>query len=67
MKISGRNKLQGRVVEVKKEGLMAQVTLDVNAGKVTAVITSSAADELALTPGDTATALIKATSVMVIK
>ncbi|HHY94328.1 MAG TPA: TOBE domain-containing protein [Firmicutes bacterium] len=67
MKISGRNKLQGRVVEVKKDGLMAEVTMDVTPGRVTAVITSAAADELALAAGDTATALIKATSVMITK
>jgi len=67
VKISGRNKLQGRVVEVKKDGLMAEVTMDVTPGRVTAVITSAAADELALAAGDTATALIKATSVMITK
>lgn len=67
MKISGRNRLQGRVVEVKRDGLTAEVTLDVAPCRITALITSASADELALAPGDTATALIKATSVMIMK
>lgn len=67
MKISGRNKLKGRVAEVKKDDVMAQVAIDIDPGRVTAVITADSANELALAPGDTVTALIKATSVMVMK
>lgn len=67
MKISGRNKLKGRVVEVKKDDVMAQVAIDIDPGRLTAVITADSANELALAPGDTVTALVKATSVMVMK
>lgn len=65
--ISGRNRLRGEVVEVQYEGLLAQVLIDVAGQTVTAIITRSAAEELDLKPGVGATALIKATEVMVIR
>jgi molybdopterin-binding protein len=64
-KISGRNQLSGTVVEVLVEGLLAKVVLAVGGQRVTAIITADAARELALKPGDTAFALIKATEVMI--
>lgn len=64
-RISGRNQLMGSVVEVKVEGLLAKVVLTVGNQRVTAIITSDAARELALKPGDEAMALIKATEVMI--
>jgi molybdopterin-binding protein len=67
MQISGRNKLTGKVVEFKTDGLMAQVKVSVDPGTVTAIITKNAADELGLKQGDTVTTLVKATSVMICK
>ncbi|HHW13379.1 MAG TPA: TOBE domain-containing protein [Firmicutes bacterium] len=67
MKISGRNKLPGRVTKIEREGFMAQVSLDCGGNEITAVVTGSALDDLGLREGDQATALIKATSVMLIK
>jgi molybdopterin-binding protein len=64
-RISGRNQLAGTVVEVVIEGLLAKVVLAVGGQRVTAIITSDAARELALKPGDAAFALIKATEVMI--
>jgi molybdopterin-binding protein len=64
-RISGRNQLLGSVVEVTMEGLLAKVVLAVGNQRVTAIITADAARELALKPGDTAVALIKATEVMI--
>jgi molybdopterin-binding protein len=64
-RISGRNQLMGTVAEVVIEGLLAKVVLAVGGQRVTAIITSDAASELALKPGDTAFALIKATEVMI--
>jgi len=64
--LSARNRLHGVVHEVKVEGLLAQVELRVTEpARVVAVITREAAEELGLAPGQAATALIKATSVMV--
>ena len=67
MKTSGRNRLPGTVTEVRIEGLMAQIGLQVGDNHVVAIISAEAARELDLKVGDTAVALIKATSVMVLK
>ncbi len=65
--ISGRNRLRGEVVEVRYDGLLAEVRIDVAGQMVTAIITRGAAEELDLRRGVRATALIKATEVMVIR
>jgi len=65
--VSGRNRLRGLVTEVKTEGLLAQIQIDVGGQKVTSIITKSACEELGLKNGVTAVALIKATEVMVIR
>ncbi len=67
MKTSGRNRLPGTVTEVKIEGLMAQIGMKVGENHVVALISAEAARELKLKVGDRATALIKATSVMIVK
>jgi molybdopterin-binding protein len=64
-RISGRNQLAGTVAEIVIDGLLAKVVLVVGGQRVTAIITSDAAKELDLKPGDTAFALIKATEVMI--
>jgi molybdopterin-binding protein len=64
--LSARNRFGGVVREVAVEGLLAQVELDVTQPvRVVAVITRDAVDELGLKPGLEATAVVKATSVMV--
>ncbi|TMJ98044.1 MAG: MerR family DNA-binding transcriptional regulator [Actinobacteria bacterium] len=64
--LSARNRLRGVVREVKMEGLLAQVELDVTSpARVVAVITREAAEALALRPGVQASAVVKATSVMI--
>ena len=65
--VSGRNRLRGSVEEVRREGLVAQVRLRIGDQSLTAVITRDALDELRLKRGDEATALVKATEVMVAK
>src|SRR6516225_7584718 len=65
--ISARNKLLGTVSEVKYEGLLAQVTIDVGGQSVTSIITRDACDALGLKKGVRAFALIKSTEVMVIR
>ena len=63
--LSGRNRLTGIVEEVRRDGLLAQVRLRIGDQMLTAVITRDAVDELRLKRGDEATAIIKATEVMV--
>jgi molybdopterin-binding protein len=65
--ISGRNKLLGTVTQVRFEGLLAQVTLDIGGQLITSIITRDACEELELKDGVRAFALIKATEVMVIR
>ncbi len=66
-RISGRNQLLGKVAEIAIEGLLAKVVLSIGDQRVTAIITADAVRELALKPGDSAIALIKATEVMIIR
>ena len=63
--LSARNRLRGTVREVKVEGLLAQVELEAGPYRVVAVITREAAEALALEPGMPATAIVKATSVLI--
>jgi molybdopterin-binding protein len=65
MKISARNKLKGKVVEIVKGATTAHVRLDVGGSIVTASITNEAVDELGLKAGQQAYAVIKASDVMV--
>ena len=65
--VSGRNQLVGKVMQVRFDGLLAQVKLAIGDQIVTAVITADAARELQLRPGIKAAALIKATEVMVVR
>jgi molybdopterin-binding protein len=64
-RISSRNQLHGSVVEVKIDGLLAKVVLEVGNQRVTAIITADAVRDLALKPGDDAVAIIKSTEVMI--
>lgn len=66
-RISGRNQLVGRIVDVRVSGLVAQVTLSVGGQLITSLITSGAVREMGLKKGQTAAALIKATEVMIIR
>jgi molybdopterin-binding protein len=64
--LSARNRLEGVVRDVKVEGLLAQVELDVTKGaRLVAVITRESAEALGLEPGLPAAGVVKATSVMV--
>jgi molybdopterin-binding protein len=62
---SARNRLHGVVLEVKRDGLMAQVDLACGPYRVVSLMSAEAADDLGLKPGDPATAVVKATTVMV--
>jgi molybdopterin-binding protein len=65
-RMSARNHFRGVVRDVKVEGLLAQVEIDVTEpARVVAIITRDAAEELGLKPGASAAAVVKATSVMV--
>ena len=64
--LSARNRFRGVVREIKVDGLLAQVEIDVTEpARVVAVITRESLEELELKPGMSATGVVKATSVMV--
>jgi molybdopterin-binding protein len=65
MKLSARNQLKGKIVDVKKGTTTAHVRIDIGGQTITAAITNDSVDELKLEKGKTAYAIIKATSVMV--
>ena len=65
MKISARNRLKGRIVEVTKGQTTAHVRIEVNDAVVTAAITNEAVDDLDLKVGQEAYAVVKASDVMV--
>jgi molybdopterin-binding protein len=59
MKISARNALPGRIVDIKKGATTAHVRIDVNGTIVTASITNESVEELGLRKGDSVHAVIK--------
>lgn len=65
MRISARNRLKGKIVDVKKGATTAHVRIDVNGTVVTASITNEAVDELGLKVGQEAYAIVKASDVMI--
>ena len=65
-RISARNHFRGIVTDVKVDGLMAQVEMVVsNPVRLVAIVTRDAVEDLGLKSGMTATAIVKATNVMV--
>jgi len=65
MKLSARNKLKGKIVDLRKGATTTHVKIDIGTAVVTASITNEAADELKLAAGQEAYAVIKASDVMV--
>ena len=62
---SARNRLSGVVRSVETDGVMALVEIEAGPFLVTAAITRDSVRELGLAPGVPATAVMKATSVMI--
>ena len=65
MALSARNQLKGTVQSVKSGAVMAEITVNVDAGPIIAAITDSSRDRLNLKEGDQVTVIIKATEVMI--
>jgi molybdopterin-binding protein len=65
--LSGRNQLVGRIVEIKIDGLLAQVKLSIGGQIINSIITAEAAREMQLQVGETVAALVKSTEVMVLR
>jgi len=66
MKLSTRNQIKGKVVEVTKGKIMAKVKINIGGDNIiTSTITVDAVNDLKLKKGDEVVALIKASSVMI--
>lgn len=66
MRLSARNQLQGKVVAIQKVATTSHVSIELTGGAVVmAAITNEAVADLGLTVGEPATAVIKASDVMV--
>jgi molybdopterin-binding protein len=64
-KLSARNQIKGKIVDVTKGATTSHVRIDVGGTVITAAITNEAVAELGLTPGGEAWAVIKASDVMI--
>jgi len=65
MELSARNQLTGTVQNVKSGAVMAEISVNIDAGQITAAITDSSRERLGLKDGDQVSVIIKATEVMI--
>jgi molybdopterin-binding protein len=67
MAISARNNLKGKILDIKLGDVVAQVTISVEAGTVESIITRQSVEDMNLQKGDSVSAVVKATEVMISK
>jgi molybdopterin-binding protein len=67
MQAAVRNQLSGKITEIKNDMVMSQVTMQVGDNEITSVMTTESLKDADLQEGDTATALIKAIHVVMVK
>ncbi|WP_295115350.1 molybdopterin-binding protein [uncultured Methanobrevibacter sp.] len=66
MQLSARNQLTGKVTNIEKGTVMANIKIEVSEPNViTAIITKESAEKLGLAEGDDVTAIIKSTEVII--
>lgn len=65
MKLSARNALSGKIVSINKGVVTTTVKVAVGDNHITSSITNEAAEELGLAVGDSVTAIIKASDVII--
>ncbi|MBW4080696.1 molybdopterin-binding protein [Paenibacillus sp. S150] len=64
MKISARNQFEGKVVSIEEGQVNAKIVVDTGGQKITSIISVEALRELELKEGSPVTAVIKASSVL---
>jgi molybdopterin-binding protein len=67
MTLSARNRLEGKITELQLGGVMAHVVVRVGENLIESVITRRSAEEMNLKVGDTVSAVIKSTEVLLDK
>ena len=66
MELSARNQLKGKITNVDKGAVMANIKIEVSEpNTITAVITKESAEKLGLKEGDDVSAIIKSTEVII--
>lgn len=66
MQLSARNQLNGKITNVEKGAVMANIKIEISEpNTITAVITKESAEKLGLSEGDDVTAIIKSTEVII--
>jgi molybdopterin-binding protein len=65
--LSARNRFRGVVRSIEVDGVMGTVEIESGDHRITAAITKAAIEDMGLAEGDEATALVKATSVIVMR
>ena len=66
MEISARNQLKGKITNIEKGTVMANVKIEVTEPNViTAIITKESVEKLGLKEGDDVSAIIKSTEVII--
>ncbi len=65
MELSARNQLSGTIKSIKSGAVMAEITVNVDAGLVTAAITDSSREQMGLEEGDQVAVVFKSTEVMI--
>ena len=66
-RVSARNQLIARIVDIETKGLLVQVELSIGGQRITSIVTAEAASELRLEKGQIVAAVIKSTSVMILR
>ncbi|MGD0154262.1 MAG: TOBE domain-containing protein [Thermacetogeniaceae bacterium] len=67
MELSARNQLQARVKQIKSNDLSAEVIMEIGGQEMCASVTADSVKRLGLKSGDNVTAVVKASSVMLMK
>ena len=65
LKISARNQMKGKVLDIEKGDLVAKVKIQIEPATITAVITTEAVESLDIKKNDKVMAIVKATEVMI--
>lgn len=65
--LSARNQLHGRVKEIKTNDISAEVIMDIGGQEMCSTVTAQSVRRLGLKAGDSITAVVKASSVMLMK
>jgi molybdopterin-binding protein len=67
MKVGARNRIVGKVTEIKKGDLMCQIKLEIPASSMSSVMTLDSLEEMGIRQGDSVVVVVKGVNVLLIK